>query len=267
MAIGETQTTIKYYVIRSTRLFLIRIIALLMFFVSAQASTPAAWVFDATENRVITGDHNNTTRPIASLTKLMTAMVVLNSTDRLEEPLLIIRKVSTTLPFSHYSRLELLNAMLVKSDNAAAETLAENYPGGRAAFLTAMNDQARDLGMINTSFEDPTGLSRNNISTPSEVGRMLLAANSYALIRSISTQTQTTVHVPRSRNLGLTNTNFNILSKFKDIAVSKTGFTNPAGFCLGLVVNRGYRDIVIVVLGEPNKKQRAATIDRIMRII
>jgi D-alanyl-D-alanine endopeptidase (penicillin-binding protein 7) len=216
---------------------------------------------------VIAGTDASTVRPIASLTKLMTAMVVLDSTDRLEEPLLIIRKVSTTLPFSHYTRLELLNAMLVKSDNAAAETLAENYSGGRTAFLTAMNNLSRDLGMTNTSFEDPTGLSKNNVSTPSEVGRMLLAANRYALIRSISTQTQTTVHVPRSRSLGLTNTNFNILSKFKDIAVSKTGFTNPAGFCLGLVVNQGYRDIVIVVLGEPNKQRRAATVDRIMRTL
>jgi D-alanyl-D-alanine endopeptidase (penicillin-binding protein 7) len=124
---------------------------------------------------------------------------------------------------------------------------------------------ARELGMVNSNFEDPTGLSRHNVSTPSEVGRMLLAANSYPLIRSISTQTQTTVHIPRSHNLGLTNTNFDILNKFKNIAVSKTGFTIPAGFCLGLVINRGYRDIVIVVLGEPNKQQRAATIDRIMQ--
>jgi D-alanyl-D-alanine endopeptidase (penicillin-binding protein 7) len=130
-----------------------------------------------------------------------------------------------------------------------------------------MNDLAQELGMTNTSFDDPTGLSRNNVSTPNEVGRMLLAANSYELIRSISTQTQTTVHVPRSRNIGLTNTNFNILSKFKDIVVSKTGFTNPAGFCLGLVVNRGYRDVVIVVLGEPTQQKRAATVDRIMRTL
>lgn len=231
------------------------------------ALPPTAWVYDVQNKEVIAGTDANTVRPIASLTKLMTAMVVLDSTDRLEEPLLIIRKVSTALPFSHYTRLELLNAMLVKSDNGAAETLAENYPGGRVAFLTAMNNLAQDLGMNNTSFEDPTGLSRNNVSTPSEVGRMLLAANSYPLIKSISTQTQTTVHVPRSRDLGLTNTNFNILSKFKDIVVSKTGFTGPAGFCLGLVVNRGYRDIVIVVLGEPNKQRRAATIDRIMRTI
>ena len=240
---------------------------LLLIGTAVYALPPTTWVYDVQNKEVIAGADANTVRPIASLTKLMTAMVVLDSTDRLEEPLLIIRKVSTALPFSHYTRLELLNAMLVKSDNGAAETLAENYPGGRLAFLTAMNIQAQELGMSNTSFDDPTGLSRNNVSTPSEVGRMLLAANSYPLIKSISTQTQTTVQVPRSRNLGLTNTNFNILNKFKDIAVSKTGFTGPAGFCLGLVVNRNYRDIVIVVLGEPNKQRRAATIDRIMRTL
>jgi D-alanyl-D-alanine endopeptidase (penicillin-binding protein 7) len=249
------------------------VVALLIISSIANATTPKStlqpttWVYDVQNKEVIAGADANTVRPIASLTKLMTAMVVLNSTDRLEERLLIIRKVSTALPFSHYTRLELLNAMLVKSDNAAAETLAENYLGGRTAFLSAMNEQARELGMTNTSFDDPTGLSQRNVSTPSEVGRMLLAANSYTLIKSISTQTLTTVHVPQSRSLDLTNTNFNILRKFKDIAVSKTGFTGPAGFCLGLVVNQGYRDIVIVVLGEPNKQRRAATIDRIMRTL
>ena len=250
-------------------MFLTRLIAgiLLKLGTAVHALPPTTWVYNVQNKEVVAGADADIVRPIASLTKLMTAMVVLNSTDRLEEPLLIIRKVSTALPFSYYTRLELLNAMLVKSDNGAAETLAENYPGGRTAFLTAMNDQARELGMINTNFEDPTGLSQNNVSTPSEVGRMLLAAHSYALIRSISTQTQTTVHVPRSRSLGLTNTNFNILNKFKDIVISKTGFTNPAGFCLGLVVNRGYHDIVIVVLGEPNKQKRSATVYRIMRTI
>jgi D-alanyl-D-alanine endopeptidase (penicillin-binding protein 7) len=243
------------------------IAVLLMINSVAYALPPTAWVYDVQNQEVIAGTDNNTVRPIASLTKLMTAMVVLDSTDRLEEPLLNIRKVSTALPFSHYTRLELLNAMLVKSDNGAAETLAANYTGGRAAFLVAMNKLAQELGMNNSTFEDPTGLSKNNVSTPGEVGRMLLAANGYPLIRRISTQTQITVRVPRSRSLGLTNTNFNILSKFKDIAVSKTGFTTPAGFCLGLVVNQGYRDIVIVILGEPNKQRRAATVDRIMRTL
>ena len=250
-------------------MFVTRLIATLLLLISTavHARPPTAWVYDVQNKEVIAGADAGTVRPIASLTKLMTAMIVLNSTDKLEEPLLIIRKVSTALPFSYYTRQDLLTAILVKSDNGAAETLAENYSGGRVEFLNAMNSMARELGMVNSNFEDPTGLSQNNVSTPSEVGRMLLAANSYPLIRSISTQTQTTVRVPQSRNLGLTNTNFDILNKFKNIAVSKTGFTIPAGFCLGLVINRGYRDIVIVVLGEPNKQQRAATIDRIMRML
>ena len=234
---------------------------------SSWALPPTTWVFDVAHNRVIAGEDADTVRPIASLSKLMTAMVVLNSSDSLDEKLLLNRKVSTSLPFQHYTRLELLNAMLVKSDNAAAETLSENYAGGRDAFLTAMNQHAVSLNMPNTHFDDPTGLSRGNVSTPAEVGVMLMAANTYPLIKSLSTQTQTKIDTSRKRKVDLFNTNHTVLTKFKDIALSKTGFTNPAGFCLGLVVNRNYSDFVIVVLGEPNKYKRAATIDRIMRLI
>lgn len=251
-------------------MFLIRVLLLMCFAVCAQASTPAAWVFDVTDNRVITGEENNTVRPIASLTKLMTAIVVLDSNDNLEEKLLLIRRqVSTALPFKHYTRLELLNAMLVKSDNAAAETLSENYPGGRERFLAAMNARAQELGMINTVFSDPTGLSRDNVSMPSEVGKMLAAAEKYPMIRSISTQTQTQVDVgvKKRSTLALGNTNAGILTRFRDIVVSKTGFTNPAGFCLGMVVDKHQRKFIIVVMGEANKMRREATVGRIMKMI
>lgn len=234
---------------------------------STWAAKPTAWVLDVTNNQVVSSNDADTIRPIASLTKLMTAMIVLNSGDSLNESLLLLRRASTALPFSYYTRLELLNAMLVKSDNAAAETLADNYPGGRTAFLQTMNSHAQTLGMLSTNFDDPTGLSKENTSTPAEVGKMLQAANTYELIKTISTQTQTTVHIPRHKNLGLLNTNYEILNKFKDIVISKTGFTSPAGFCLGMVINRSNRQFVIVVMGEPNKNKRAATVDRIMRII
>jgi D-alanyl-D-alanine endopeptidase (penicillin-binding protein 7) len=119
--------------------------------------------------------------------------------------------------------------------------------------------------MTNTQFNDPSGLSVFNVSTPQEVGAMFKAANQYELIRSITTLKE--VQLPaqkKKRAVIFVNTNFNILTQFKDIVVSKTGFTNPAGFCMGLILNRQGHEFVVVVLGEKNKEQRAATVNRLM---
>jgi D-alanyl-D-alanine endopeptidase (penicillin-binding protein 7) len=240
------------------------VIALLS--LSAQA-IPATLVYDLSDNRIVSQQGDDAQRPIASLSKIMTAMVVLDSTAPLHETLAINnRRATTHLPQSEYSRLELLHAMLVRSDNAAAETLAENHPGGRSVFMLAMNLKAAELNLPHTQFNDPSGLSVFNISTPSEVGAMFKAANQYELIRSITTLKE--VQLPalkKKRAVSFVNTNFNTLTQFKDIVVSKTGFTNPAGFCMGLILNRQGHEFVVVVLGEKNKLQRAATVARIMR--
>lgn len=230
------------------------------------ASAPATLVYDLSNNRIVTQQGDDTQRPIASLSKLMTAMVVLDSTASMSENLTINRKVGTQLPQREYSRLELLYAMLVKSDNAAAETLAENYPGGRSVFMFMMNLKARDLNLPYTQFVDPSGLSVFNVSTLREVGAMFKAASQYELIRSVSTLKE--VQLPaqkKKRAVSFVNTNFNILSQFRDIVVSKTGFTNPAGFCMGLILNRQGHEFIVIVLGEKNKNQRTATVARIMR--
>jgi len=238
---------------------------LVLFSISVQA-TPATLVYDLSVNRIVSQQGDDTQRPIASLSKIMTAMVVLDSTASLSELLAINnRRATTHLPRREYSRLELLHAMLVRSDNAAAETLAESHPGGRSVFMLAMNLKARDLNMTNTQFNDPSGLSVFNVSTPQEVGAMFKAANQYELIRSITTLKE--VQLPaqkKKRAVIFVNTNFNILTQFKDIVVSKTGFTNPAGFCMGLILNRQGHEFVVVVLGEKNKEQRAATVNRLM---
>lgn len=193
-------------------------------------------------------------------------MVVLDSSASMNELLTIDnRRANTSLPRRKYSRLELLNAMLVRSDNAAAETLAENHPGGRGVFMSMMNSKAADLNLPNTQFNDPSGLSVFNVSTPQEVGAMFMAAREYELIRSISTLKE--IQLPaqkKKRVVNLFNTNFATLSQFKDIVVSKTGFTNPAGFCMGLILNRQGHEFIVVVLGEKNKAQRAATVHRLM---
>jgi len=241
---------------------------LFLFLISAQA-TPATLVYDMSSGRIVSQQGDDTQRPIASLSKIMTAMVVLDSTTSLSELLTINnRRVATQLPQREYSRLELLHAMLIQSDNAAAETLAENHPGGRSVFMSAMNSKAAAIDMPNTQFIDPSGLSVFNVSTTREVGVMFVAANQYELIRSISTLKE--VQLPaqkKKRAVSFVNTNFNILTQFKDIVVSKTGFTNSAGFCMGLILNRQGHEFVVVVLGEKNKAHRAATVNRLMNAL
>lgn len=229
-------------------------------------ATPATLVYDVSNDRIVSQQGDDTQRPIASLSKIMTAMVVLDSTAPLSELLVINnRRAITHLPQREYSRLELLHAMLVRSDNAAAETLAENHPGGRSVFMSAMNLKAADLNLPNTKFIDPSGLSVFNVSTPREVGAMFNAANQYELIRSISTLKEVQLLAQKKkRPVTFVNTNFTTLSQFKDIVVSKTGFTNPAGFCMGLILNRQGHEFVVIVLGEKNKEQRAATVNRLM---
>jgi len=232
---------------------------------SAQAM-PATLVYDLSNDRIISQQGDDVQRPIASLSKLMTAMVVLDSSVSMSELLTINRRAGTQLPQREYSRLELLHAMLVKSDNAATETLAENHPGGRSVFMFMMNSKAHELNLTNTHFVDPSGLSVFNISTAYEVGVMLRAANQYELIRNISTLKEVRLEAQKKKRIvSFINTNYNILSQFKDIVVSKTGFTNPAGFCMGLILNRQGHEFVVVVLGEKNKNQRAATVNRIVR--
>lgn len=229
-------------------------------------AVPATLVYDLSSDRIVSQQGDTVQRPIASLSKLMTAMVVLDSTASMSELLTINRRAGTQLPQREYSRLELLHAMLVKSDNAAAETLAENHPGGRSVFMFMMNLKAQDLNLPATQFVDPSGLSVFNVSTAYEVGVMLRAANQYELIRNISTLKEVRLEAPKKkRAISFFNTNFAVLSQFKDIVVSKTGFTNPAGFCMGLILNRQGHEFVVVVLGEKNKHQRAATVNRIMR--
>ena len=209
-------------------------------------------------------------RPIASVTKLMTAMVSLNSMANLDQQLMLSKRsrlVKSSLPKQKYKRIDLLNAMLVKSDNGAAETLAENFPGGRDAFIKEMNFVAKSLSMHNTSFSDPTGLSNQNLSTAVDVSKMVSAAGGYGLIRQISVKKQTQIdtrYKKKIRKIVLPNTNRLILVEFDEVIVSKTGFTNPAGYCVALLVQKKNKNDVIVILGASNKKERIKKVEEIM---
>lgn len=237
--------------------------AILLFVVTvAQARDPSVYVYNITQDKVIYQSNSTEFRPIASVTKLMTAMVALDYSKDLFRQLPLNTTVKSNLPRGNYTRQELFNAMLVRSDNAAAETLAADYPGGRKEFIWRMNQQARAWG-INAVFRDPTGLDARNIATAGDIGTMVSYAAGYWVIRQTSVQKQVAFErrfKKRLRTIELRNTNRPLLMEFDEIVVSKTGFTNPARYCVALVVEKDHQQHAIVVLGAPNRSRRIDTV-------
>jgi D-alanyl-D-alanine endopeptidase (penicillin-binding protein 7) len=145
--------------------------------------------------------------------------------------------------------------MLVKSDNQAAEALAKSYPGGRDNFIIAMNIQAMQYGMLNTHYEDASGLNSGNRSTAKDLTILLQYAYSYLRIREIASTASYKVYEPRKKKtkvITVNNTNINLLKDFSEIQISKTGFTNPAGKCLVMYLTKNEEQYIIVILGEHN---------------
>jgi len=203
---------------------------------------------------------------MASITKLMTAMVALDHSKDLFRQLPLNTTVRSNLPRGNYTRQDLFTAMLVRSDNAAAETLAGDYPGGRKEFIWRMNQQAREWG-INAVFRDPTGLDSHNMATAGDIGTMAGYAAGYWVIRDASVKKTVAFErkfKKRLRKIQLNNTNRPLLMEFDEIIASKTGFTGPAGWCVAIVVEHQKQRRVIVVLGERNKARRIDTVQDIM---
>jgi len=241
----------------------------------AKTKEPSILHFDVSEKKIKYSQNEDKVRSIASITKLMTAMVSLDYSGDMDKELMLNRRVKSNLPTKKYSRRELFEAMLIRSDNAAAETIASDYPGGRDNFIRSMNKKALDLGMNSTNFGDPTGLSINNKSTANEVVDMVIASSNYPLIREVSVKKLTqieTKHKKKIRKIVLNNTNRLVLFEFDNVVVSKTGFTNPAGFCVALMVEQSDKKKpetskhrhVIVILGTKNTKERVDKVKEIM---
>lgn len=225
-------------------------------------------LLNTTTNQIELSQNAQHVRSIASITKLMTAMVALNHDRDLDKKLPLSKRVSSHLPRQHYTRAQLLEAMLIKSDNAAAETLAENHPGGRVAFIEEMNRQAVEWNLSNTQFEDASGLGAGNVSTVYDIAALINIANNYWFIRDTSTKRQislNTAHNHRQRTVNLTHTANSILELFDNIVVSKTGLTTAAGWCVSLLVTQDQQQWIIVVLGSRSKNQRLKTVQNIMQ--
>jgi len=210
--------------------------------------------------------------PIASITKVMTAMVVLDSMPNLQAPITITDEDVDYLKGSR-SRLQVgavltremaLLLALMSSENRAAHALARHYPGGLQAFIAAMNRKAASLGMSRTHFEDPTGLTSNNVATAHDLARMVAAAYRYPLIREFSTTPGATAEV-KGRDLEYRNTNQLVKSPTWEIGLSKTGYIQEAGKCLVMQARVADRPVVIVLLDSSGKQTRIGDANRIKR--
>ena len=231
-----------------------------------------ALVLDAKAGEPIYAKGADTVTPIASVTKLMTAMVVLDAAQPLEERLDVGVGDLDLLKGSHsrlnlgseLSRGEMLHLALMASENRAASSLARHYPGGMDACVAAMNRKAQSLGMTRTHFSDPTGLSSENVSTAGDLALMVRAAAAYPLIREATTTSSRYVEVqPTGRILGYNNTNTLVRSGQWDIEVSKTGFIREAGKCLVMLANIASRPVVIVLLDSYGKLTRIGDANRV----
>jgi D-alanyl-D-alanine endopeptidase (penicillin-binding protein 7) len=228
---------------------------------------PSVFVFNQSKHTALVNQNTNQVRPIASITKLMTALVAVESGLSLDSRTQLINRWTTVLPKRTYTRLELLTAMLVRSDNSAAESLAHDYPGGRTAFIAAMNTRASQLGMTHTRFEDASGLSNNNVSTARDLVNLLEQVHRVAIIKDISTRTHSSVITAtkkRTTEIAFNNTNKIVLTEFKNIQISKTGLTTPAGWCVSMVVEELGQTHYIVVLGYQTKQARLDKVKDIM---
>jgi len=183
----------------------------------------------------------------------MTAMVALDHDRDLQRK--IKMPGSASIPAGMYTREELMTAMLVGSDNGAAEALAADYPGGRRAFVRAMNAKAEKIGMTYTRFADPSGLSSQNLSNASSVSSLIQVSALYPFIRAVSAQKEISVEA-RRRTIMLDNTNKPLLYDFDEILMSKTGYTNAAGWNVALIVEKYAQRFSVIVLGATTKDQR-----------
>jgi D-alanyl-D-alanine endopeptidase (penicillin-binding protein 7) len=230
----------------------------------------SAVVADPSSGQVLYAKNPDAVVPIASITKLMTAMVVLDAAQRLDESIAIAPDdvdslrgsgsrlaVGTSLP-----REDMLRLALMSSENRAAHALARTYPGGTAAFVEAMNRKAAELGLKDTHFSDPTGLSAQNVSSARDLVTMVASASEYPLVREFSTTGQYRVAL-NGRAREFRNTNSLVRSPNWEISVSKTGFINEAGKCLVMQAWLAGRPTVIVLLDSWGRLTRIGDANRI----
>ncbi len=241
---------------------------------AAALRSSTAYVQDLETSTVIFAKNENVVRPIASISKLMTAVVVVDANLPMDEMLEItdddvdgLKHTTSRLRVgTRLSRGDMLHLALMSSENRAANALGRHYPGGLPAFVAAMNAKAQSLGMTSTRFIEPTGLSSDNVSSPHDLARLLRAASQRPLIHRYSTDTEYEVEI-NNRTQTFRNTNLLVRKPDWDIKVSKTGYINEAGECLVMLARINGRDLAIVLLDSQGKLSRIGDAVRIRRIV
>ena len=232
----------------------------------------SAMLVDLQTNKVIYASNPDVVVPIASVSKLMTAMVVLEAKLQMNEYIAVnisdtpeMKGVFSRVKLgSELTRHDMMLITLMSSENRAAATLAHHYPGGYVAFIAAMNAKAKSLGMMHTRYVEPTGLSMHNVSTARDLSKLLAAARQYPMLSQLSTTKEKTVAFRKPNyTLGFRNT-VHLVNKDKwNIKITKTGFTNQAGHCLVLVTEMGNRPVSLVILDAFGKYTHFADASRI----
>lgn len=227
-------------------------------------------VIDQKDSSVLYSRHADVAMPIASITKLMTALVVLDAKQPLNEPIQLTN-ADRNLQKSDFSRLavgttltrgDLMHLALMSSENRAAHALGNNYPGGMPAMVAAMNAKATALGMTNSHFVDPTGLSSENVASAEDLAKLVIAASHNPTIREYSTDPSYAVKV-RRRLVEFRNTDNLVKNPTWNIVVQKTGYITEAGKCLVMGAVIEGRSVIIVLLDSFGKYTRVADAKRI----
>ena len=225
-------------------------------------------VIDAETGESIYEKNADVARPMASITKLMTAMVVLDAGLDMREEITLDpedfvgpKRASSNLKSGdRMNRAEILLMALMKSENPAAKSLSRNYPGGYDAFIRAMNRKAQSLGMTTAFFGDPTGLDKRNVASSNDLVKMVRAAGNYDVIRRFSTTKSYDFYVANyssgNRTYKANNTSSLVRSGDYPIGISKTGFINEAGRCVVMETRVNNRPAIIVILGANSSATR-----------
>jgi D-alanyl-D-alanine endopeptidase (penicillin-binding protein 7) len=234
-----------------------------------------ALVIDQEDGALLYGKNPDAVMPIASITKLMTAIVVLDAGQPLDEPITITRADVDTLkgtrsrlkPGVTLPRREMLRLALMASENRAAAALARSFPGGTPVIVEAMNRRAGELGMRDTRFVEPTGLSPDNVSTAFDLAKLVNVSYRYPLIREFTTQDYHRIAVDsrkrRSRTMAFRNSNGLVRSGRWEIGLSKTGYISEAGRCLVMQARIAAKPVIIVLLDSWGRFSRIADANRI----
>ena len=231
-----------------------------------------ALVMDQDTNEVLLSKNSDAVLPIASITKLMTGLVVLEAHQPMDEKIEITDEDKDTLKHT-YSRLrpgtvltreELLHLALMASENSAAHALARNYPGGLQAAIAAMNQKAQALGMTDTRYIEPTGLSSSNQSSAKDLAALVKVAHEQPVLREFTTSKEASFMIGR-REMAFHSTNGLVRSSDWDIGLQKTGFINEAGKCLVMQAQMYGRKLIMVFLDATGKTARIADAERVRK--